>query len=335
MVASWPGWIACSPTELPDAPVHPAPSIIAFTTASGAGYGLLFLLGLAAPAGLVPATRALGAAALGLALGLITLGLCASLLHLGHPERAWRALSQWRSSWLSREGAMALLTYLPALVFAAGWLFLGSTGGWIAAFGLLAATGAAVTVYCTSMIYASLKPIREWRQPLVPPVYLAFALMTGALLLHALLLLFSTGRVWAAALALLATALAFGLKGLYWAAVGRADPGPTPESATGLSALGKVRMLEPPHTETNYLLHEMGFRVARKQATKLRWYACLFGGVGAGLLTAFALLSKGAPASLLALLAALCGIAGAAIERWLFFAEATHTVTLYYGRRGD
>ena len=76
------------------------------------------------------------------------------------------------------------------------------------------------------MIYASLKPVREWRQPLVPPVYLAFALMTGALLLHALLLLFGAARGWAAALALLATALAFGLKGAYWAAIGRAEAGP-------------------------------------------------------------------------------------------------------------
>ena len=315
--------------------MHPAPSIIAFTTASGAGYGLLFLLGVTAPAGLIPASRALGTSALGLALGLITLGLCASLLHLGHPERAWRAVSQWRSSWLSREGAMALLTYPPALAFAAGWVVRETTGGWVAVSGLLAAVGAALTVYCTSMIYASLQPIREWRQPLVPAVYLAFALMTGALLLHVLLLLFGAARGWAAALALLATALAFGLKGRYWAAIDRAEPGPTPESATGVGALGKVRLLEPPHTETNYLLREMGFRVARRHAAKLRWYACLFGGAGAMLLSLLALLSSAAPATLLALLAAVAGIAGVLIERWLFFAEATHTVTLYYDRRVD
>jgi sulfite dehydrogenase (quinone) subunit SoeC len=315
--------------------VHPAPSIIAFTTASGAGYGLLFLLGLAAPAGSIPATRGLGVVGLGSALGLITFGLLASLLHLRHPERAWRAVSQWRSSWLSREGALALLTYLPALGFAAGWLLFERTDGWIGVFGLLAALGAALTVYCTSMIYASLKPVREWRQQLVPPVYLAFALMTGALLLNALLLLFGAERGWAAALALLATALAFGLKGRYWAAIGRADPGATPETATGLGARGKVRMLEPPHTETNYLLSEMGFRVARKHAAKLRWYACLFGGVAAALLTLLALLARGVLASLLALLAALFGLTGVLIERWLFFAEATHTVTLYYDRRPD
>lgn len=312
--------------------MHPAPSIVAFTVASGAGYGLLFLLGLAAPAGLIPPTRALGAAGLGLALGLITLGLCASLLHLGHPERAWRALSQWRSSWLSREGATAALTYLPALLFGAGWVFFGTTGGWVGLCGVLAALGAALTVYCTGMIYASLKPIREWHQPLVPPIYLGFALMTGGLLLPFLLQLFGAPRGWATALAILATAFAFGLKGLYWAAIARAAPGPTPESATGLGALGKVRMLEPPHTETNYLLDEMGFRVARRHAAKLRRYAWLLGLIGAALLSALALLASGVWVSLLSFLAALSGIAGVVVERWLFFAEATHTVTLYYDR---
>ena len=285
--------------------MNPAPSIIGFTTASGAGYGLLFLLGLLRPPGLIPARAGSAWPAFGLALGLITFGLLASLLHLGHPERAWRAVSQWRSSWLSREGAVALLTYLPALGFAAGWLLLRQTDGWIAVLGLLAALGAALTVYCTSMIYASLKPIREWRQPpraaRLPRVR---ADDRGAPAARAAAL-FGAERGWAAALALLATALAFGLKGRYWAAIGRAEPGPTPETATGLGARGKVRMLEPPHTETNYLLSEMGFRIARKHAAKLRWYACLFGGFGAALLTVLALLSRGALASLLALLAAL------------------------------
>jgi sulfite dehydrogenase (quinone) subunit SoeC len=314
--------------------VHPAPSIIAFTTASGAGYGLLLLLGLAAPAGWVPVTRAFGAVGPGLALGLITFGLLASLLHLGHPERAWRALSQWRSSWLSREGAMALLTYPPALLFGAGWVLVGDAGGWIGLAGALAAIGAALTVYCTSMIYASLKPVRAWHHPLVPPVYLAFALMTGALLLHLLLASFGAPRAWAGILALAATVLAFGLKAAYWRAVARADPAPTPESATGLGHLGRVRMVEPPHTQTNYLLSEMGYRVARKHAAKLRLHAWSFGAGATALLTLLTLLSSGLLASIIASLAVLSGVTGVLIERWLFFAEATHTVTLYYGRRG-
>jgi DMSO reductase anchor subunit len=314
--------------------VHPAPSIIVLTTASGAGDGLLFLLGLGAALGLLPADSWLGLAALGLALGLITLGFLSSALHLGHPERAWRAVSQWRSSWLSREGALALLTYPPAVILGIGMSF-GTTSGGFALAGLLAAIGAAATVWCTGMIYASLKPIREWHQPLTAPVYLAFALMSGALLLHLLLALFGVPRLAAGVLALLAIILAFGLKALWWRRIGAAKPISTPESATGLGRFGLVRMVEPPHTQTNYLLSEMGFVVARRHAQKLRGLAFAFGLGGGLVLTLLALFATSILAAGLGLLAALAALAGIALERWLFFAEASHTVTLYYGRRPE
>jgi sulfite dehydrogenase (quinone) subunit SoeC len=313
--------------------VHPAPSIVVFTTASGAGYGLLFLLGLGAGLGLLPADPWFNFTTLLLALALITLGLLSSMLHLGHPERAWRAVSQWRSSWLSREGALALLTYLPALVLGLGWVFSEPDAGWFAVPGWLAALGALATVWCTGMIYASLKPIRQWHQPLTAPVYLAFALMSGALLLHLLLALFDLPRLAAGSLALGATGLAFALKAAWWRRVARQKPQSTPESATGLGHLGLVRMVEPPHTQTNYLLTEMGYVIARRHARKLRRLALTLG-LGGGLgLTLLALPATGVVAALLALLAALAGLAGIALERWLFFAEATHTAMLYYGRR--
>ncbi len=96
--------------------MHPASSIIVFTTFSGLGYGLAAMLGLGL---LDPAAAATKFAHL-LALALIGAGLMSSTLHLGNPQRAWRALSQWRSSWLSREGVMAIVTFVPLLVSA--WL---------------------------------------------------------------------------------------------------------------------------------------------------------------------------------------------------------------------
>jgi DMSO reductase anchor subunit len=313
--------------------VHPAPSIVLFTTASGAGYGLLFLLGVGAGLGVLPPSPWFSFSALLLALALVTVGLLSSTLHLGHPERAWRAVSQWRSSWLSREGAAALLTYVPALILGLGWLFSEPDAGWFVVPGWLAAFGAAATVWCTGMIYASLKPVRQWHQPLTAPVYLGFALMSGALLLHLMLALFGLPRLVAGGLALGATALAFALKAAWWRTIAREQPQSTPETATGLGRFGRVRMVEPPHTQTNYLLSEMGFLIARRHARKLRrlaWVLGLGGGLG---LTLLALLSAGILTAALALLAALAGLAGIAIERWLFFAEATHTVVLYYGRR--
>ena len=101
--------------------MHPALSVIVFTTTSGAGYGLLAWLGLAHASGLLPVDGPLGWVALALSFVLITAGLLTSTFHLGHPERAWRALSQWRSSWLSREGVLAVVTYAPMVALAAAW----------------------------------------------------------------------------------------------------------------------------------------------------------------------------------------------------------------------
>ena len=311
--------------------MYPAPSIVFFTSSAGAGYGLLFLLGLAAPAGLLPAERWFGAAALGLAFGLITAGLIASTFHLGHPERAWRAMSQWRSSWLSREGVAALLTYMPAGVFAIGWVFLETADGVWGLLGLVSAVGAVITVYCTGMIYACLKTVRQWHHPLVTPLYLGFALVGGALWLNALVHLFGLDALWSDIVTLAALPVVWGVKLRYWRRINSETGESTPETATGLGSIGKVRLLEPPHTEENYLLKEMGFTVARKHGEKLRRLA-LLSGLGGGLLfTLLALLTTGWPAGLAALLAAAIGGAGILLERWLLFAQATHCVTLYYG----
>ena len=126
--------------------MHPSFSVIFFTTASGAGYGLLALLGVLAPLGVTPPDAAFGFVALGLALGAITAGLLSSTFHLGRPERAWRAFSQWRSSWLSREGVASVATYIPAGLFGIAWVFLGVVSSVL---GILSMVGAVITVFCT------------------------------------------------------------------------------------------------------------------------------------------------------------------------------------------
>src|SRR5215472_600424 len=171
--------------------MHPALSIVFFTTASGAGFALLILLGLGAPLGMLPTSQGFGLTALAIAILLATGGLVSSALHLGRPERAWRAFSQWRSSWLSREGVFSVLTFLPAAIFAAGWIFFGTVWGLIGLCGILAAILAGVTIYCTGMIYASLKPIHQWYNPWVVPNYFALGLMSGFVVLDFLV------RLWA------------------------------------------------------------------------------------------------------------------------------------------
>lgn len=308
--------------------MHPSLSVILFTTASGAGYGLLALLGVLVPFGILPTDRMFGLVALALALGAITAGLVSSAFHLGQRQRAWRAFSQWRSSWLSREGVAAVATYLPAGLFGIGWVFLGVV---LKAAGLLSALGAIGTVFCTAMIYRSLKPIPRWHNRWVVPNYLALALMSGTLWLMAVLPIFGAQpELYGLAPAVIV--LAAILKLAYWRSIDGAPATSTAGSATGLGSLGTVRLFEAPHTSENYLLKEMGFKIARKHAAKLRRIAM---GLGFGLpflLSLVPFVASGWPAIAAAFVAAVLGTVGVFVERWLFFAEAQHTVTLYYGR---
>lgn len=312
--------------------MNPAYSVIFFTVASGTGYGLLTLLGIFAATGRLPADPWFGVVGIGLALLLVTGGLLSSTFHLGHPERAWRGLTQWRSSWLSREGIAAVVTYLPAGLFGIGWVFLGDNGGFWALCGLLAALLSIVTVACTSMIYASLRTIPRWSNSLVLPVYLTMSLAGGSVVLTLLFALFGGGPPWTGWLAAAALALAWATKGAYWVSIDGALPRATAESATGLGHIGKVRMFEPPHTGTNYLLQEMGYKVARKHAAKLRRLAFICGGAAPIVLCVVAALLGPGLASFIAVLVATAAFGvGVVIERWLFFAEAEHVVMLYYG----
>lgn len=341
--------------------MRPTFSIICFTVLSGIGYGTWVLFGLALVVGpfcdlpsmdggkLVVHCRGVYPDPIGfvLAFALVAAGLSCSLGHLGKPLRAWRALSQWRSSWLSREGVLALLTFVPATILLADLLsalggapdhlhgaFIADAGLGLRVCGAALAAGSLATVYCTANIYSSLPPIRAWRDPRVMPGYLLMALLGGALLLAASGTLFAAvGPVWRvplfAGIIILAAACTW-LKLRYWHAID-ALPAPDAGHATGLSGLGDVRSFEAPHTEENYLTHEMGFVLARKHARKLRRIALVLAFLVPGLLALVALVvpAIGMPAAWLALAA---GLAGLFVERWLFFAEAKHAVMAYYAR---
>ena len=290
--------------------MHPAPSIIGFTTFSGLGFGLLFWLGidLSAPTGWV------GFAFFLIAYLMAVGGLMASAFHLGRPERALKAFSQWRSSWLSREAVIAVAALVIMGIHAALLVFFGlqiSVLGWL---GALLSLG---TVFTTSMIYTQLKTVPRWHHWSTPGLFILYALAGGALL---------PGRV---TIGLVLIVLA-GLAQAAWWFFGdqrlRAS-GSSIETATGLGTIGTVRAFEPPHTGSNYLLREMVFVVGRKHAQKLRLMSL---GLITGLPVLLLLLPFG---HMLALIAVLAHVAGVLMSRWLFFAEAEHVVGLYYGKR--
>ncbi len=307
--------------------MHPAASIIVFTTLSGAGFGLIgfFVLGFL---GSEKPTLLAGAAT---AFALAVIGLSSSTFHLRNPHRAWRALSQWRSSWLSREGVLAIVTLIAFAVFAYYWIERGErlerVGNGVAVFAVL-------TVFATAMIYASLKTVPIWHTVMTPVCYLFFAAAGGGLL-AALIVAMSAGfdpqLTQTTLFLLIASWLA---KSAWWARASRmgfAAAGNSPETATGLGELGKVRLLEAPHTSPNYLMKEMVHRIGRKHAQKLRLIAVIQGaGVPGGLLLVALSFGEG---WILLLVATISHFIGVLAERWLFFAEAKHVVSLYYGYR--
>lgn len=316
--------------------MHPAKSVIFFTTASGAGYGMMIWLGVLAALGEVYPDTSLGIVTLGLAFALIVGGLVSSTLHLGRPERAWRALSQWKSSWLSREGLAAIIAFVPLGIFAFAWVMMGTNSGVAAMAGLAGAAMSLLTLYCTAMIYASLRPIPAWYNGWTVAGYLVLGPMSGAVLLTAIFYLFGQSKPAALTALLSLVLLATGLlvKLAYWNLIRNEAPVSTAGTATGLGHLGKVEMTGSPHDNDNYLLREMGFRIARKHAEKLRTIAVALGLVLPFLcLLATIYLTGGLVPLLLSALATLSCAIGLAAERWLFFAEARHAVTLYYGEQ--
>lgn len=303
--------------------MHPATSVIIFTVLSGAGFGMIATLGMGLPVSGGPVHVFV---ILALAFALSVVGLVSSLFHLGHPERAWRALSQWRSSWLSREGVFAIMTLVLFAIHGGLWLFLGIRHSLL---GLVVAVLAAITVFATSMIYAQLKTVPQWHGAGTPAAYLAFSAASGLLLAAG----FSGSGSEASISALALVGAAWAIKIAWWIRAGKmrlAQSGSSPETATALGFLGKVRLFERPHTGSNYLTREMVHKIGRKHASRLRLIAIM---LGAGVPGAAAIATGlGAPGWLLAA-GGIVMLAGLFAERWLFFAEAEHVVSLYYGER--
>jgi DMSO reductase anchor subunit len=289
--------------------MHPAPSVILFTTLSGLGFGLLFWLGLGMPS----PTGVVAFVFLAIAYLLAVGGLLASTFHLGHPERALKAFSQWQTSWLSREAWASVAALVVMAIYGAGLVFLGTR--WTA-LGLIGAVLSIGTVFTTSMIYTQLRTVPRWHHWTTPAVFLSLSLGGGALL---------AGQI---RFALPLLALAGVAQAFAWITGDSRlkTSGTTLASATGLQG-GTIRAFEPPHTGTNYLLREFVHVVGRKHSRNLRVIALTLGFV---LPIVLLLLPFN---HMLAGVAVVSHLAGVLVARWLFFAEAEHVVGLYYGKR--
>ena len=313
--------------------MKPTFSIIFFTVISGAGLGLLSLLALADVCPVDTLPRAAFTTGIALAFALIVVGLASSTLHLAKPSNAWRAFSRFRTSWLSREAVFAAALVGVTLLYG-GSVASDARGAIRIPIAVVTSALCCAVLFCTAMIYASLKPIRQWHTRWTPANYLLLGHWSGALGLLALAFAYDARPMPFVWLALAVGVVALAVKLAYWRAIGDDTHAVTLERAIGVregvrppaTTVAQARLFDAGHSHGTFLTNEFGFRVARKHATLVRVCALLlaFG------IPAVAFASGTRSAGLVALVAALC-VVGLFAERWLFFAEARHTVRLYHG----
>lgn len=296
--------------------MRPAFSVLFLTTLIGAGQGLfiaLFFIELLAPTSVTANFFAGGSL---LIVALLGLGGISSVFHLGHPERAWRAMTQWRTSWLAREGIA--LPAFSAAAFAWGlshWLNWGHTF----AIGVVGVILSLTLFICTAMIYVAIKVLKEWSHPLTPVNFILFGCASGTTLAAAYASFMApdlTAPLAKSAFVLTLLSLVTRSAALWRNA--RLRPVSTLQTAIGIRHPRIVQKAQG----------AMGGSFNTREFFHGKSPAFLRGIIAAMALGAFVLplaLVMSAP-----LLAFLIQYLGLLAERWYFFAEAQHPQNLYY-----
>ncbi len=306
--------------------MHPAFSILFFTTLAGAAQGLVVALALAVLGGVAMAPGFV-LMALGVAEVLLAAGLAASFLHLGRKMRAWRAALMWRTSWMSRE-----VIVLPAFIaLVAVWWFAlraGAAAPWSWLLPVLLVAGAVALWYCTAMIYACLRFIEEWAHPLTIINFTLIGLSSGLLLACALAALAGEFGMLQAngPAALMLTLAAWGTRTLALRRNASLKHRSTLQSATGIASPKLVQQsmgMSAGAFNTREFFH--GARLATLRNVKFGFQLLAF--ALPALLAVWGLASQ---TGLPWILAALVQAPGLIAERWFFFAQAKHPQNLYY-----
>lgn len=311
--------------------MKPDSAVIYFTVASGVGYGMIVVLSILFLTNelnyIINAKIIISI----LSLFLVSSGLLASTKHLSHPERAWHALSQWRTSWLSREGLFAIIAFFPILTFYYLWIFQYNSN-LIYFFIMISSLLSILTVYCTSKIYASLKTEPAWHNPLVPIIYILNSIVSGSLVIFLIFFYYNIYNLVLTNLIVIILPSTLFIKLLYWYSI-RLKKTSNTRSALNLGKNNKVSFFEGPHTGENYLTTEMINKIDRIKSISYRSVFCILTYVT----PVYCIIQEpylvvSHKISLITFcLTTIMAIFGMFIERWLFFIESQHSVSLYYG----
>jgi sulfite dehydrogenase (quinone) subunit SoeC len=307
--------------------MHPAFSILFFTTFIGIGQGIVVTLAAWVLSGQQISPGVLSISLM-VATLLLTIGLAASFLHLGHKMRAWRAIAMWRTSWMSRE-VIVLPLYIGLVAL---WAFVAmlKPGAYAlqTVMPVLCLIGSVVLWYCTAMIYACLKFIQEWATKFTVANFILIGLASGLLFTTALAALFNTEHITRALgpVALLALLIALAVRLVSVARNAKIKHRSNLQSATGIKA-------------EKILQKSMGMSAGSFNTRE--FFHCAQTATVRNVKTIFVLLAFVIPALLCIwgikteatwpwVLAAFIQIPGLVAERWYFFAQANHPQNLYY-----
>jgi sulfite dehydrogenase (quinone) subunit SoeC len=309
--------------------MRPAFSVIFLTTLIGAGQGLFLALYCAELAGALqlipmPDEKAFFATGSLISLALSGLGLGASFLHLGHPERAWRAAAMWRTSWLSRE-VIALPAFMAMVaLYGIGHLLHSS---------FTLPVGAAATVLClvlfacTGMIYACIKFLQEWASPLTVANYLLLGCASGFTLATAFAAFTAGNLLKAYAIG----AIGFTLLGLVTRAAslvrnGRLKPRSSLQTAIGVRH-PRIRQKSQGLMGGSFNTREFFHGRSEAFLRSIKW---LFLALAFAIPSILLVLGIWIPSAALLCAAFVVQYTGLIAERWFFFAQANHPQNLYY-----
>ena len=308
--------------------MNPPVSAIFLTTLIGAGQGLfLVLFGtevFLGPVALLPEARLFLAIGSAVSLVLTAGGLISSFFHLGQPQRAWRGMAMWRTSWLAREGIALPLFMLG--VFAYGLVQFFGLGGSVL-IGSLTALACVTLFICTGMIYVSIRFIQEWATPLTLVNYLLLGCASGATLATLLAAWGAPGLVLPyASLAAFLVVAGLVTRSASLLRNARLKARSTLQSAIGIKHPRIVQKAQG-FMGGSFNTREFFHRRAPQFLRTIKWAFLLLAFPVPLLFLAWGVTQASV---LLLFLAFVVQYVGLVAERWFFFAQANHPQNLYY-----
>ena len=313
--------------------MHPAFSVIFFTVVSGAGYALISLLSLFnfLNFGMLIDKNTFFIIAITSAV-LFTMGLISSTFHLANPKNAWRAFMRFKTSWLAREGLLAILFY-PILALYLYFIYIDmqiNNFMLMQYYSFLIFTISTVIIYCTGMIYACLKTIPQWNTIWTPINYITIGFALAAMIFFFILNLngYDTTSYENYTLSIIAFSLATKLTYYFVIRLPKYNIADATNAAVKLKSTN-VRLLDVGHTGGTFLTDEFGYKVAERKLFRIKILSIFLGFViPFFLIYMYSFIYENIALCSLAIFLSFIGMIS---ERWLFFAQAKHVVNLYHG----